>query len=38
MRAALVGLPRPHDELLVSPRRDVNAEWNGYFPIIFAPC
>jgi ankyrin repeat protein len=25
-------------ELLVRNGADVNAEWNGYFPIIFAPC
>jgi hypothetical protein len=25
-------------ELLVSRAADVNALWNGYFPIIFAPC
>jgi ankyrin repeat protein len=25
-------------ELLLAHGADVNAEWNGYFPIIFAPC
>ena len=25
-------------ELLVSHGADVNALWNGHFPIIFAPC
>jgi hypothetical protein len=25
-------------ELLVSRGADLNAQWNGYFPIIFAPC
>ena len=38
MRAALVGLRLPMMELLVSRGADVNAQWNGYFPIIFAPC
>ena len=38
MRAALVGLRIPMMELLVAHGADVNAEWNGYFPIIFAPC
>jgi hypothetical protein len=38
MRAALVGQRIPMMELLVSHGADVNAEWNGYFPIIFAPC
>ncbi|HVT58264.1 MAG TPA: ankyrin repeat domain-containing protein [Thermoanaerobaculia bacterium] len=38
MRAALVGHRIPMMELLVSHGADVNAEWNGYFPIIFAPC
>lgn len=38
MRAALVGHRIPMMELLVSRGADVNAEWNGYFPIIFAPC
>jgi ankyrin repeat protein len=38
MRAALLGLRIPMMELLVSQGADVNAEWNGYFPIIFAPC
>src|ERR1700688_2437211 len=38
MRAALFGLRIPMMELLVSRGADVNAEWNGYFPIIFAPC
>jgi ankyrin repeat protein len=38
MRAALVGIRVPMMELLVAHGADVNAEWNGYFPIIFAPC
>jgi ankyrin repeat protein len=38
MRAALFGHRIPMMELLVSHGADVNAEWNGHFPIIFAPC
>ncbi len=38
MRAALVGIRIPMMELLVAHGADVNAEWNGYYPIIFAPC
>jgi len=38
MRAALFGHRTPMMELLLSHGADVNAEWNGYFPIIFAPC
>jgi hypothetical protein len=38
MRAALKGDRIPMMELLVSHGANVNAEWNGYFPIIFAPC
>jgi ankyrin repeat protein len=38
MRAALVGLRIPMMELLVRNGADVNAEWDGYFPILFAPC
>jgi ankyrin repeat protein len=38
MRASLVGYRVPMMDLLVSRGADVNAEWNGYFPIIFAPC
>jgi hypothetical protein len=38
MRAALMGYRVPMMELLVEHGADVNAEWNGYFPIIFAPC
>jgi ankyrin repeat protein len=38
MRAALQGYRIPMMELLVSYGADVNAEWNGAFPIIFAPC
>jgi ankyrin repeat protein len=38
MRAALNGYRIPMMELLVSYGADVNAEWNGDFPIIFAPC
>jgi ankyrin repeat protein len=38
MRAALFGQRIPMMELLLAHGADVNAEWNGYFPIIFAPC
>jgi ankyrin repeat protein len=38
MRAALNGARIPMMELLVSLGADVNAEWHGAFPIIFAPC
>ncbi len=38
MRAALNGDRIPMMELLVSHGADVNAAWNGNFPIIFAPC
>jgi ankyrin repeat protein len=38
MRAALMAQRIPMMELLVAHGADVNAEWNGYFPIIFAPC
>src|SRR5580692_11494436 len=38
MRAALMGVRIPMMELLLAHGADVNAEWNGYFPIIFAPC
>jgi ankyrin repeat protein len=38
MRAALNGYRIPMMELLVSYGADVNAEWQGDFPIIFAPC
>jgi ankyrin repeat protein len=38
MRAALFGLRIPMMEMLLAHGADVNAEWNGYFPIIFAPC
>lgn len=38
MRAALMGVRIPMMELLLSHGANVNAEWNGYFPIIFAPC
>jgi ankyrin repeat protein len=37
-RAALKGNRIPMMELLVSCGADVNAEWHGEFPIIFAPC
>ena len=38
MRAALVGQRIPMMELLVANGANVNAEWAGWFPIIFAPC
>jgi ankyrin repeat protein len=38
MRAALNADRIPMMELLVACGADVNAEWSGYFPIIFAPC
>jgi ankyrin repeat protein len=38
MRAALNGDRIPMMELLVSHGANVNAEWNGDFPIIFAAC
>ena len=38
MRAALVGHRMPMMELLVEYGADVNAEWGGHFPIIYAPC
>src|SRR5690242_8920494 len=38
MRAALFGHRIPMMQLLVSRGANVNALWNGYFPIIFAPC
>src|SRR5580693_1223356 len=38
MRAALQSIRIPMMELLVRNGGDVNAEWNGDFPIIFAPC
>ena len=38
MRAALFGHRIPMMDLLFSYGADVNAEWNGYFPILFAPC
>ena len=38
MRAALKGERIPMMELLVSCGADVNAEWHGDFPIIFASC
>jgi ankyrin repeat protein len=38
MRAALFGHRIPMMELLVAHGADVDAEWNGYFPILFAPC
>jgi ankyrin repeat protein len=38
MRAALIGIRIPMMELLLRHGANVNAEWNGYFPIIFAPC
>ena len=38
MRAALNADRIPMMELLVVHGADVNAEWNGDYPIIFAPC
>lgn len=38
MRAALRGDRIPMMELLVRNGADVNAEWSGFFPILFAPC
>jgi ankyrin repeat protein len=38
MRAALVDHRIPMMELLVRNGADVNAEWNGWFPILYAPC
>jgi len=38
MRAALRDDRLPMMELLVSRGADVNARWNGDFPILFAPC
>ncbi len=38
MRAALNGDRIPMMELLTSRGADVNAAWNGNFPIVFAPC
>jgi ankyrin repeat protein len=37
-RAALYGYRVPMMELLVSCGADVNAQWHGDFPIVFAPC
>jgi len=38
MRAALMGYRIPMMELLLEHGADVNAEWSGHFPILFAPC
>ncbi|KAA6462051.1 hypothetical protein DYQ86_10540 [Acidobacteria bacterium AB60] len=38
MRAALVDHRIPMMDLLVRNGADVNAEWDGHFPILFAPC
>jgi ankyrin repeat protein len=38
MRAALMGYRIPMMDLLFRNGADVNAEWNGHFPILFAPC
>jgi ankyrin repeat protein len=38
MRAALVDIRIPMMELLIRYGADVNAMWNGYYPIVCAPC
>lgn len=38
VRTALLGHRIPMMEVLVSRGANVNALWNGYYPIIFAPC
>ncbi len=38
MRASLVDYRIPMMELLVEHGADVNAVWNGHYPILFAPC
>ena len=38
MRAALFGHRIPMMKLLATRGANVNGLWNGYFPIIFAPC
>lgn len=38
MRAALNAARIPMMELLVEHGADVNAAWDGWFPILFAPC
>jgi ankyrin repeat protein len=38
MRAALMGYRIPMMQLLLQNGADANAQWNGYFPIVFAPC
>src|SRR5258707_245727 len=38
MRAALDDMKLPMLELLVAHGADVNARWNGSYPIILAPC
>jgi ankyrin repeat protein len=38
MRAALVGGRVPMMDVLVSLGADVNAKWDGWFPIIFSAC
>lgn len=38
MRAALDGSRIPMMEVLVEHGADVNARWNGHYPILFAPC
>ena len=37
-RAALRGERIPMMDLLIAHGADVNARWNGWFPILFAPC
>lgn len=38
MRAALADMRIPMMELLVAHGADVNARWNGHYPIVCAPC
>ena len=38
MRAALDDMRIPMMELLVAHGADVNADWDGHYPIVFGPC